>query len=268
MDEPARKRRKTNSPEERERQSSPLRKPPRRPSFASPTKASLARNYPNLLRPTSAGRSATSRPSSRGDILARGKQARAFVLGETDIQDNLSKDALEETNEIIASPRRQRRSEAQNATPRAQRVAGQSGALEVQEGEEEELPATPSQRGLEAHDGPRRGVLFSSPSKRPPRMKDHVKKSPLRPKSAAAQDRKDAGQVEDDSANDENTEVAPQKKQPLDPEIEKRKQDKARLERQIAELEAQVTISAEMIANEQRRGADQSLQASERRELT
>lgn len=47
MDEPPRKRRKTSSPIRAP--TSPLRKPPRRPSFASPTKASLARSYPTLL---------------------------------------------------------------------------------------------------------------------------------------------------------------------------------------------------------------------------
>jgi hypothetical protein len=64
MDEPPRKRRKTSSPVPPP--SSPLRKPPRRPSFASPTKASLARNYPNLL-PT--------RTSPRQDSYARGQRA-------------------------------------------------------------------------------------------------------------------------------------------------------------------------------------------------
>ncbi|KAH6616630.1 hypothetical protein C7974DRAFT_48481 [Boeremia exigua] len=71
MDEPPRKRRKASSP--LQAPSSPLRKPPRRPSFASPTKASLARNYPNLL-PT--------RTPPRDDIYARTKQAGASILDE------------------------------------------------------------------------------------------------------------------------------------------------------------------------------------------
>ncbi|RMZ71643.1 Structural maintenance of chromosomes 1A [Pyrenophora seminiperda CCB06] len=47
MNEPPTKRRRTNSPDDLA--SSPLRKPPRRPSYASPTKSHLARNYPNLV---------------------------------------------------------------------------------------------------------------------------------------------------------------------------------------------------------------------------
>jgi hypothetical protein len=52
MDEPSRKRRKTSSPAP----SSPRGQPARRRSFASPTKASLARNYPSLLPPQSPAR--------------------------------------------------------------------------------------------------------------------------------------------------------------------------------------------------------------------
>ena len=265
MDEPARKRRRTNSPqEERDRQSSPLRKPPRRPSFASPTKASLARNYPDLLRPTSAG--PASRLSSRGDVLSRGKQARAFVLGETDARpddipiDDAAREAAIESAEGRAS--------AQNTTPRARQVGPRAapattGALDE---DEPELPPTPSQRGFEEQDGPRRGVLFSSPSKRPPRMKDPVKQSPLRPKAQPTRTLDFTTAVENLDEND-TTQVLPQKSQPPDPEIEKRKQEKGRLQRELELLEAQVSRCTDEIAREQQRAPDQVLQGTERNEL-
>jgi hypothetical protein len=136
MDEPARKRRKTSSPAEQP--SSPLKRPPRRPSFASPTKASLARNYPNLLptRPTAAA--SPSRPSSRGDLLSRGKQARAFVLGETDTQEALDQEATQggASQDTILSD--------QNVTPRAQKTGNYRDAPKA--------TGVPDSRNPMAHD--------------------------------------------------------------------------------------------------------------------
>jgi hypothetical protein len=261
MDEPARKRRRTSSPAERA--SSPLRKPARRPSFASPTKASLARNYPNLLASQQTPTGSPSRPSSRGDILARGKQARAFVLGETDVQEELRQETANEDGDWDT------RGAAQNMTPRARKLAGYRNtptATDAVEEEEPELPTTPSQQGLEEVDSPRRGVLFSSPSKRPPRVKGIVKQSPLRPKAPAVQEASSTQYVED---GPEET-VAPErkeKKQPPDPEIEKRKQEKARLERELAELEAQVSKCTEEIVKEQKRTRDEALRPSDRSDL-
>jgi hypothetical protein len=262
MDEPARKRRRTNSP--LERASSPLRNPPRRPSFASPTKASLARNYPSLLptRPTSVG--SPSRPSSRGDILARGKQARAFVLGETDVQEELGRERAQlrsphETSETlpVATPRANKTGGRYNNSPTSPRAV---------EEEEPELPATPSQRGFEEQDGPRRGVLFSSPSKRPPRMKGAVKQSPLRPKANPVQETSSVQHIEDGPVDSDAKDQAG-KKEPLDPEIEKRKQEKARLKRDLADLEAQVSRCSEEIVKEQQRSPVEALRAAERMEL-
>lgn len=256
MDEPARKRRRTNSPDA---PSSPLRKPPRRPSFASPTKASLARNYPNLLpaRSTTAG---AKRLDSRGDIFARGKQARAFILGETDMQEQLSQEAAGYDG------REEEDISAQSATPRAKRPARPqsvpiaSDALD----EDEDLPSTPTQMGLEEQDGPRRGILYSSPSKRPPRMKGAVKQSPLRPKAPPVQQ---ITPREEEGPEDAEPQEAVPKKQPLDPEFEKRKQERARLQREVEELEAQVARCTEEIVKEQQRGQNEPLRASERESL-
>lgn len=213
MDEPPRKRRKTSSPAAAP--SSPLRKPPRRPSFASPTKASLARNYPNLL-PT--------RAPSRDNVQNLGKQARAPTSG----RDNLSTKEAERPDE-----------------------------------EEVELPATPP-RGEQ--EGPRRGILFSSPSKRPPRAPSVVKRSPLAQASPVQQN-----QLARPTEEGLDPEGARQPKQvsklPLDPEAERKKQEKARLQREVEELEAQVTRYTNEIVAEQQRGADDVLLPTQRVDL-
>jgi hypothetical protein len=252
MNEPARKRRKTSSPAERS--PSPLRKAPRRPSFASPTKASLARNYPNLLpnQPTSAG--SPSRPS---DLVARGKQARAFVLGETDVQETLNREDARRSNvpsseELLPN--------VQSSTPRARRTAP------AVDEDEPELPTTPSQRGLEEQDGPRRGVLFSSPSKRPPRMKSPVKQSPLRPRAPPVQEAS-SNQYIEDGPQDTISQEQVGKREPLDPEVEKRKQEMARLQHELAELESQVSRCTEEIVKEQQRDPAETLRSADRTKL-
>lgn len=264
MDEPARKRRKTSSPPA-ERPSSPLKKPPRRPSFASPTKASLSRNYPNLLRFDPA-ESPSSRRDSRGDILARGKQARAYVLGETDVQEALSRELAEEQemNNVTAGAQR-RFGDAYELTPRARRVIDHRSAPIAAE-DEPELPSTPSRRQLGEADNPRRGILFSSPSKRPPRMKDPVKKSPLQSKAPPVQEASSTQHVED-GPEDVIATAKSQRREPPDPELEKRKQEKARLEREVAELESQISRCTEAIGKEQQRSPTDPLWATERTEL-
>ena len=154
MDGPPRKRRKTSSPAQA--LSSPLRKPPRRPSLASPTKASLARNYPNLL-PT--------RTPPREDVRARENPAQAFV---------------------------------------------REGA----------------------------GTLP-----------------------------KETGDTHEEEALDTNGQDEKVKKPPLDPEIERRKQEKARLQREVDELEAQVLRCTNEIVAEQQRAADDAVLPAQRAEL-
>lgn len=157
---------------------------------------------------------------------------------------------------------------AQHATPRARKPARpQSTTIErdaVDEDEEPDLPTTPSQRGLEEQDGPRRGILYSSPSKRPPRMKRAVKQSPLRPKAPPVQQ---VTPVEEDGPEKTDMQEVIAKRLPLDPELEKRKQDRARLQREVEELEAQVSRCTEEIVREQQRSQDEALRASERASL-
>lgn len=181
MDGPPRKRQKTASPNDRA--SSPLRKPPRRPSFASPTKASLARNYPNLL-----------------------------------------------------AKKRTRKT-----TPRAER-------------DDEELPATPSQVVTEEQSEPRRGILFSSPSKRPPRKKEPIQSSSLNPESPQA-------------AEESSIAEGPAVKQKPDPELEWKEQEKERLLREVEELEEQISQCTKEAAKLQQQSPEHILQPTERDDL-
>ncbi|KAL1799779.1 hypothetical protein ACET3X_000121 [Alternaria dauci] len=215
MNEPPAKRRRTISPDEQT--SSPLRKPPRRPSSVSPTKASLARNYPGLM--SSSPLKVSPRRNRQGGLSAR-------------------------------------------HGPRGREESG-SG---LPGDNEPELPGTPSRNGLEYSKPPRRGILFSSPSKRPPRVKDPVKQPPPSSRAPAVQPDDITGPVEDGPVEDVTKEVV-QKKQPLDPEIERRKQEKARLQREVEELEAQVSRCIDEVVKEQRRGPEDSLRPPERDSL-
>jgi hypothetical protein len=212
MNEPPAKRRRTSSASEQP--SSPLRRPPRRPSFASPTKASLARNYPNLLT------SVSPRRNRQGGVLAtHGFRGR------------------EESEAELPS-----------------------------ESDEQELPGTPLQNDRATSKQPRRGILFSSPSKRPPRVRDPVKQPPLSSRAPAVQSDDFTGSVEDGPLEDTTQELG-NKRQPPDPEIERRKQERARLQREVEELESQVSRCIEEVTKEQRRGPEDSLQPLERDSL-
>jgi len=66
---------------------------------------------------------------------------------------------------------------------------------------------------------------------------------------------------------EEITQEVVQKRQPPDAEIERRKQEKARLQREVEELESQVSRCIEEVFKEQRRGPEDSLQSPERESL-
>ncbi|KAL6711213.1 hypothetical protein ACN47E_005744 [Coniothyrium glycines] len=266
MNESVRKRRRTNSPQdERDRQSSPLRRPPRRPSFASPTKSSLARNYPDLL-PTNPISSPARRPTSRGGIPVRGQQARASTPGDLGGATFLhAGQGGRELGPAVDPPQ----TDGLNTTPRAQRPTERRHSprsRRANDDEEPELPPTPSQRGLEEQDGPRRGILFSSPSKRPPRVRKSTKQSPSRPKAAPTQEL-DLTRADDDIEMLQPHESAPVKHQPRDPDVERREQERAELRRELELLEAQVSKCSDEILQEQQRSPDDVLHSSARKEL-
>jgi len=66
---------------------------------------------------------------------------------------------------------------------------------------------------------------------------------------------------------EEITQEVVQKRQPPDPEIERRKQEKARLQREVEDLESQVSRCIEEVVKEQRRGPEDSLRSPERDSL-
>lgn len=264
MDEPARKRRKTSSPIERQRSASPLKKPPRRPSFASPTKASLARNYPNLLQRPTTPSSATPKQDNRGDILDRGKQARAYILGEAEVQQELGQEGSREDDpdQAVAGAQQSRVVRDPNTTPRSRRTKGHGTAgplLGDADEDELDLPTTPSQRVIDERDTPRRGILFSSPSKRPPRLKEPVKQSPLKLRVEPVET---PGLVE--KTGDDEPGQKEKQRQPPDPELEKRKQEKAQLLSELENLEKDIKECTEEIGKLQDRASTNPLGSSER----
>ena len=139
------------------------------------------------------------------------------------------------------------------------------GAGEV---DESELPGTPSQESFEGqHQQQHRGNLFFSASKRPPHVKGLVKQSPASQKAPAVQS-DDITRTVEDGPTQEGTQAVAQQRQPPDPEVKKRKQEKARLQRQVEELESDVSRCVEEITKEQRRAPDESLPSKEHDDLT
>jgi hypothetical protein len=236
-----------------------LKQRPRRPSFASPTKASLARNYPGLL-------------SEREDLLAQGKQARAFVLGDKDTHSLPRPDATAnvEGNQASSGAQRAHASEPQNVTPRARRTKAQNSpmAMENVSGEEADLPTPPLQRTAEEQDTPRRGILFSSPTKRPPLLKDPVKPSSLHFRAPSVQQDRSEIPLDEPIADELVDPIAEKKEeQSPDPELEKRKRARRRLLRDLKELESDVSRCTEEIVKIQGQSATHVLEPAEMEDL-
>ncbi|KAI9656602.1 MAG: hypothetical protein M1821_004809 [Bathelium mastoideum] len=178
----------------------------------SPTKASLARFNPDLLNQTTNASSSHSRSLTRNEPATKKQNLRDYVLGArptddesptvhtdereevtqtrgpTDLAESISynNESYSGSQEVTSSPSRPQPlapSTRTNVMPTAETVE-----------EEADLPATP--QGLEnpEYDPPPRGILFSSPSKRPRRSKSlaqKLKSSPLKPinrPSPASQD--------------------------------------------------------------------------------
>lgn len=226
-----------------ERPPSPLKEPPRRPprkySFASPTKPSLARGNSDLLqRPKSPG---PPDVNGRADMLARGKQARAFILGDKTRDSRAAREDNGRTKgETAAEAQIPSPVPRQDTTPRTQRTKALATNTEMDE-EEEDLPATPSQKTAEEQYTARPG-LFSSPSKRPPRLKKTLGQSSLQ-KDLSSVEHTGPDVTLDEPLEDAENETRPEgpgKQQPPDPIIEEKKREKARLVKELKELEEQV----------------------------
>lgn len=292
MDQPARKRRKTASPEGEKSPTSPLKQPPRRPSlssrsyitaedrrtsplkapprrfslspakgasgrppspskepprrlsrrpsFASPTRASLARGHPDLLqRPVPSALPAAIGPA---DMFARGKEARAFILGGKDgnlqtvsVAARSNENATAAGAQIPPVPNR-----LQNSTPRAQRT--KRPAVSAGPDEDPDLPSTPSQRVREEQYTSRPG-LFSSPSKQPPRLRNSVNQSPLTKHPLDVQHVGADIALKRTISHTEN-EIQPEekgKKGPTDSIIGAKKYEKARLTKELKAVEEHIS---------------------------
>ncbi|KAI9700972.1 MAG: hypothetical protein M1820_006617 [Bogoriella megaspora] len=198
METPSAKRRKTTHDQPNE--DNGLRSTPRRASFMSPTKASLARFNPNLLSDLPTNANVASRPASRGGNTSKGAGLRNYVLGEkaTAKEDSRplqepASDPFVTTNEENNDRRRGAKLTAQHGNTNSTvapekraplRVSSRTNILPPPVEDEADLPATP--QGLEEleYDPPPRGILFSSPSKRGRRTKtlqEKLKSSPLKP---------------------------------------------------------------------------------------
>jgi hypothetical protein len=248
MSAPAAKRRKTSSPEAIDAGVSPLKKRPIRRSFASPTKASLARFNPGLL---PSARSTEQRGSLGGEAIAKGRDSRAYILGN-EATNGKHKELRSQTNDQGEGDAGELTgSQALKTTPRNKRtgkIGGMDGA------EDDELPETPDTRALAQKDTPRRGILYSTPSKRPPRQKNATEE----PQHDSNEQRPSKPENQTDDARPENQDAkagAEQGKEP-DPLVEK-KLEKERLLRMIEDLEEEVDEYAELLGKEQGRSADE-----------
>ncbi|KAF2199845.1 hypothetical protein GQ43DRAFT_442099 [Delitschia confertaspora ATCC 74209] len=255
MAEPTAKRRRTTPPDAIDGTTSPLKKRPVRPSFASPTKASLARYNPGLLPRATSTESAISKSNRQGEAISRGKQARAYILGGNGEEESGNR------GDMVAGAEQPGASNPANITPRAQRTRSTDGG----EGQEEEdLPITPSVRALQNQDTPRRGILYSSPSRRPPRQKGVTQESLTRPKDdfaiPGAQD-KPAGVQEDGQGG-------PSGQQENGPDhLLEKKLEKERLQRIVQDLEEEISHYTRMLQEEQSRNANDILGTQELDEL-
>lgn len=111
---------------------------------------------------------------------------------------------------------------------------------------------------------PRQGVLFSSPTKWPARPKGALRRSPLAPVPSDQQNQFTQPVV---VPLDEDGKQEKVKKSSPDPEVEKRRREKTRLQHEIEELEAQVARCTNEIATEQNRKTSDALLPSQRTDL-
>ena len=217
MVSPSPKRRKASPTRSVPGNLSPARKKPTRASFLSPTKASLARFNPGLFpRPPSAG-SGDSRPNSRGKAIARGQEARAYILGDLEKAQPVPNVQAGQRGPREDAPQVLLGAEVERETSNKQTVPenGVTTPQKRQESpvnhrapeEEADLPLTPKEQGLqEPEDAPRRGILYSSPSKRPRRNKTSAKPSPLKPKQLLVTSNTDTS-LADDGATEERSQT-------------------------------------------------------------
>ncbi len=189
MTSPSPKRRKT-SPDFSEQELTI--RTPTRPSFISPTRASLARFNPNLLpKPRTSGAARASDAKGQSELLQKGQKALAYVLGQPSTSPSVSTrraggivdEDLIVKRSIQTSPARQNarrdavgtsvREEALERPRSNERMDFDNVAISAHrddqnDDEDDGLPPLPADRQIHElqQDTPPRGLLWSSPSKR------------------------------------------------------------------------------------------------------
>ncbi|KAB2577032.1 uncharacterized protein LTHEOB_391 [Lasiodiplodia theobromae] len=165
------------------------RTPPRRPSFLSPTKASLARFNPEILSRRASTTSAVAEPDEPSRSPGRGQRALAYVLGEShqNPDDGNAAPAAqqhgEERRHSIGGRLLPSRDVLQAAA--ADQLAQESAAhAERRTDVEDDLPTFPKGSPAARPDLPPHAGLFSSPSKKARRNKSLGQRlsSPFKPR--------------------------------------------------------------------------------------
>ncbi|KAK3077784.1 hypothetical protein LTS18_009321, partial [Coniosporium uncinatum] len=178
-----------------------IRRTPTRPSFMSPTKASLARNNPELLpRPTSSGSidsrpgHSPSRPVSRGSVISRpASRGQPVRLAQpTDNQRPKDTGVATEASLQIDRPETPEAEVAAADMPAelSDDVAEDGRPAAIRASEDSNHVHEPSLRQKSLEDALPRGLLYTTPSKRPPggmNLDRAIRKSPRNAVSVSEQ---------------------------------------------------------------------------------
>lgn len=244
------------------------RTPPRRASWLSPTKASMARFNPEILARRASAVSATAELAGQTDPSGQGQRALAYVLGESQQHSDRQEAQAGEQDEgqrrqsIGGSRKLPSRDVLQAAAaenPR-QETAQSNKRMSVAE---DDLPTHPVASPAARPDLPPQKGLFSSPSKLPRRNRSlgqrlsspfKPRESPLRLDPPASEAEAEAGadepsptprgqiqepsQVVEASAVEQGPTPAEPKKDVPDP----RRVEKERLQKQLQELQEEVKL--------------------------
>ncbi|OJD39776.1 uncharacterized protein BKCO1_2000113 [Diplodia corticola] len=240
------------------------RTPPRRASFLSPTRASLARFNPEVLSRRASAASAAPEPDEPSQPPSRGQRALSYVLGESQQNPGLPS----EGNNAAAAPQQdggdqRRRSIGGRLLPTRdvlQAAAADQLAQESVAQAEDDLPTYPTGSPAARPDLPPEQALFSSPSKKARRNKSlgqrlsspfKPRELPLRPEPAEQDLDAGAGnmrlaerrQVEESTQGVDST--AFESRPPPDvPKVEddskEKQKQKDRLQKQLQEMQEEI----------------------------
>ncbi|CAI6340019.1 unnamed protein product [Periconia digitata] len=232
-----------------DRSSSPLKKPPRRPSFASPTKASLARNYPNLLsRRSPSPQPVITRRNDKQSTYVNGTEVRARAIGSKGIHTGLEQDA--DTN----GDSRKANGAARGLNSGRVLQTSRPVQREEIEPEESDLPLTPLQKEV------------SRPGKRRQNL-EAAAEEPTGPSKQPRVEQQNTNGVKEVEELGENANENQKSPQHPDPALEQKKREMKQLTQELEELENQVSRCTEEIVKIQGQSPTHVLPPKEREDL-